>query len=207
MSKTKKDKLGLQYGRLVVIDSIKIRGLGIGWKCRCECGNEIYASGTNLESGNTKSCGCLFVDTHTTHKKSRSRVYGIWKSMLQRCNNPNSFSYGNYGGRGIVASERWQTFENFFSDMGDPPHKYTLERVDNEKGYSPENCRWATYKDQLNNRRNNHIIEAFGRKQTLYQWCEEFKLPPTTLKNRLYRSNWPVEIALTEPPRPGRKLT
>lgn len=195
----KKHRVGLRYGRLLVIDSIYIRGLGTGWKCRCDCGKEIYVSASNLDSGNTKSCGCLHKDNHRTHGKTKHRVYVIWKAMRQRCGNPKAASYPNYGGRGISVCERWLTFENFFEDMGDPGEKLTLERIDNDGNYEPGNCRWATYSEQLNNRRNNVYFEAFGKKQTLTQWAQEYELPVTTLKNRLRRAKLPIEKALTLP--------
>lgn len=192
----KKDRLGLRYGRLVVIESITIRGLGTGWKCVCDCGNEIYAAGYNLESGNTQSCGCYHIQRHTTHGKTKSRVYVIWKSMRQRCGNPKAFKYCNYGGRGISVCGRWLKFENFLADMGEPPDGLTIERIDNNGNYEPTNCRWATYTDQLNNRRNNRFVEAFGKRQTLTQWSRELNIPFTTLRNRLDRAKLPAEEAL-----------
>lgn len=201
-----KDRLGLRYGRLTVIEAIHIRGLGTGWKCRCDCGAEMYAAGSNLESGNTASCGCKFIDAHRTHGKSRARVYVIWRAMRRRCEKPTALEYRNYGGRGISVCERWQKFENFLADMGEPPDGFTIEREDNDGNYEPGNCRWASYKDQLNNRRNNRFLEAFGKRRTLHQWAEELNMPPTTLRNRLDRAKWPLEAALTQPLRRGRKL-
>lgn len=197
MPKTSKDRLGRRYGRLVVIDSIYIRGLGTGWKCKCECGNELYVSGDNLESRNTRSCGCLFKDTHSTHGKTKSRVYVIWKAMRRRCQNPASVEYKNYGGRGIKVCKRWQTFEKFLADMGEPPAGFTIERINNEGDYKPSNCKWASYKEQLNNTRSNRFIEAFGKRKTLTQWSEELKIPMTTLRNRLDRAKLSPEKALT----------
>ena len=191
-----KDRIGLRYGRLVVIDSIHIRGLGTGWKCRCDCGKKLYASGTNLQTGNTQSCGCLFEETHKTHGKTKSRVYVIWKGMHQRCKNPKAFGFQNYGGRGISVCERWSKFENFLADMGEPPDGLTIERENNDGNYEPGNCRWASYSDQLNNRRGNRILEAFGKRQTLTQWSRELKIPVTTIRNRLDRAGLSVERAL-----------
>ena len=191
---------GERFGRLVTTEEVRIRGFGVRWKCRCDCGNEIIASPSNLKSGNSKSCGCYFREVHRTHGKTHSRAYNIWKSMRYRCSSPNAHEYQNYGGRGIFVCERWQSFDNFYADMSDPPAKYTLERIDNERGYEPGNCRWATYSDQLNNRRNNHVVEAFGRKQTLTQWSTEMKIPFTTLKNRILRAKLSPEEALTVRP-------
>lgn len=201
-----KDRIGLRYGRLVVIDSIHIRGLGTGWKCRCDCGEELYAAGSNLETGNTTSCGCYHRSRIRTHGKTKNRVYTIWKAMCRRCAKESAAEFANYGGRGISVCERWKKFENFLEDMGEPPDGLTIERVDNEGNYDLSNCRWATYKDQLNNRRNSRFLEAFGKRQTMQQWAEEMKMPTTTLKNRIDRAGWPVERALTEPWRQGRRL-
>lgn len=131
-----------------------------------------------------------------THGLTNSRAYTTWRAMRQRCNNPNDSAYRNYGGRGITVDPRWNVFENFFADMGHPPEKNWIERVDNSKGYGPNNCKWASAKEQLNNRRNNHVIEAFGRKQTLTQWSQEYKIPVTTLKNRIMRAGMMPEQAL-----------
>lgn len=196
MRAARKNRLHQRFGRLVVIGSINVRGLGIGWKCLCDCGTEIYAAGGNLDSGNTQSCGCLHRDNHRTHGKTKSRVYVIWKAMRRRCQNPKALEFKNYGGRGISVCERWQTFENFYEDMGDPPDGFSIERNDNDGNYEPSNCRWASYKEQLNNTRSNRFLEAFGKRQTLTQWSEELNIPVTTIRNRLDRAGLSVERAL-----------
>lgn len=196
MSRQPKNRLHQRFGRLVVVDSIYVRGLGTGWKCLCDCGEEIYASGSNLDTGNTQSCGCLDRERRITHGKTKSRVYVIWKAMRRRCQNPKAFEFKNYGGRGITVCERWQTFENFFADMGDPPDGYSIERNDNDGNYEPSNCRWASYKEQLNNTRSNRFLEAFGKRQTLTQWSEELNIPATTIRNRLDRAGLSAERAL-----------
>lgn len=123
------------------------------------------------------------------HGMHNTRVNHIWRQMKYRCTNPNAPEYRNYGARGITYDKRWESFQNFIEDMGVPDDKLTLERKDNNKGYSKENCYWATYKEQQNNRRNNNRLTAFGRTQTLTQWSEETGIPISTLKNRMYRSN------------------
>lgn len=132
------------------------------------------------------------------HGMTGARVYHIWRQMRYRCTNSNAQEYKNYGGRGITFCKRWDSFEAFLEDMGEPEGNLTLERIDNSKGYEPGNCKWATYKEQLNNRRGNNRITAFGKTQTLTQWAEEYKLPVTTLKNRLFRAKLPPEVALTD---------
>jgi hypothetical protein len=197
MPRTTEDKLGNRYGRLVVIGSIHIRGLGTGWKCVCDCGKETYVASANLSSGNTTSCGCAALEARTTHGKSKDRVYVIWKAMRTRCQNPRAHEFRNYGGRGISVCERWQKFENFLEDMGEPPDRYWLERLDNNGNYEPGNCKWDSPKNQLSNRRNNHVLSAFGRTQTITMWSEEFGIPVTTLRNRIVRMGLSLPDALT----------
>ena len=131
------------------------------------------------------------------HGMTGTRVYHIWRQMRYRCSSPKAPEYKNYGGRGIKVCWQWNMFGAFYEDMGDPPtDKHTIERRDKEKGYSPDNCYWATYKEQLNNRRDNNRVTAFGRTQTVTQWAEEYGLPVTTLRNRLFRAKMSPEDAL-----------
>jgi hypothetical protein len=121
--------------------------------------------------------------------------------MLDRCRNPKNPSYSDYGGRGISVCDRWLDFSNFVADLGDRPKGYTLERIDNEMGYSPENCRWATYTDQLNNRRNSRLIEYMGKSQTIAEWALETGIGWHTLRARIDRYEWSIERALTTLPK------
>lgn len=195
------DRIGQRYGRLTVIErasksqpeQAKSDHKRAYWVCRCACGSLVEASGDNLRSGNTSSCGCSRIG----HGMSKYRVHGIWRGMLQRCENPNKDCYFNYGGRGIKVCDEWHEFETFYGDMGDPPHGGTLERKENDGPYAKWNCKWASRKEQLNNKRNNVVLTAFGRNQTLTQWAEEIKMPARTLHNRLFRAKMSVEDALT----------
>jgi hypothetical protein len=153
------DLKGKIFGRLTVIEEAGKNKYGaFWWKCKCECGNIKKVYGMNLTRGLTKSCGCLRIEKtvqrSTTHGKFHTFAYKVWADMLQRCNNPNSSSYQDYGGRGITVCERWQKFENFFEDMGERLYSnLTIERVDNSKGYSPDNCVWADKFVQARNKR------------------------------------------------------
>jgi hypothetical protein len=188
---------GQVFGRLTVISKEKISGWGTRYRCSCQCDGETMATASNLKSGNTKSCGCYFDDTHTTHGQTGSRAYVSWKAMFQRCKNPKAKFYPHYGGRGIKVCERWEKFESFLADMGHPPTGHTLDRKEVNGDYTPENCKWSTHKEQLNNRRNNVYITAFGNTKTLTQWAEEYKIPVTTLRNRIQRAGMSPENALT----------
>jgi hypothetical protein len=145
------DMSGRKVARLTILErSARRNATGSAfWRCRCDCGNEIEVSGVNIRNGQTQSCGCV----HITHGMTLSPEYRIWRGMHQRCTNPNSTKYENYGGRGITVCDRWRSFENFYADMGPRPEGLTIERINNEQGYGPGNCKWATYSEQNLNRR------------------------------------------------------
>lgn len=154
---------GDKFNRLTVTALAGRRDRKYLWTCACLCGRLTVAETSELRSGHTKSCGCLSrertIARSTTHGNcprgvKRPTEYVIWSSMLSRCKNPKVRCYKNYGERGISVCERWEKFENFLADMGGRPSKqFTLDRIDNERGYSPDNCRWATYSQQNKNRR------------------------------------------------------
>lgn len=125
--------------------------------CKCDCGKKWNVLGKCLTRGSTKSCGCHkrkeTIKRETTHGMTNTPIYEIWAAMLQRCKNPNNTAYKNYGKRGITVCARWEKFEHFFSDMGNPPKGLTLDRINNDGNYEPTNCRWTTRKVQVHNRR------------------------------------------------------
>jgi hypothetical protein len=139
------------------------------WLCHCDCGTEQTTEAHLLLRGTTRSCGCLhrqmMRETRTTHGDYNSPEYRTWYAMLQRCNNPNRHNYKNYGGRGISVCERWSDYATFLMDMGRKPSpKHSIERIDNDAGYLPSNCKWATPKEQKANQRPRHDSTIFGSK-------------------------------------------
>ncbi len=203
------DRRDERYERLLVIDrapNASAKDTNARWFCKCDCGKPVIAYGQDLASGRIKSCGCLSADRARKHGASKTQLYRVWVAMRSRCRTPSDCAYKNYGGRGITVDPRWEEFSVFLADMGPRPKGATLERKDNDGPYSKDNCRWATHREQHNNKRTNRMLTAFGRTQTVAQWAAETGLPWTTIRSRLDRFGWPLESALTEPRRPGRKL-
>ena len=130
-----------------------------------------------------------------SHGRSKTRAYAIWRSMKIRCYLPTHRGFPSYGGRGIKVCPEWMRFENFYADMSDPPPNLSIERIDNNGNYEPKNCRWATPKEQMRNRRNSRLVTYQGRTQCSDDWAAELGIPRSTLQQRLKRG-WPIEKAL-----------
>ncbi len=199
MSKIKLDLKGKKYGKLTAIEPVGKNKHNVAiWKCRCECGNIIYRSSNVLKLGHCKSCGCLGRAIPGI-KIADPRLYNIWHDMVQRCNDPKSKYYKNYGARGISVCKEWLKLEPFYNWAllnGYKPN-LTIDRKDNNDDYCPDNCRWITHEEQQRNKRSNHIIEFRGKKQILTQWAQEIGISPNTLISRL--KHWSIERALTTP--------
>lgn len=131
--------------------------------------------------------------------RKRQASYPVWAAMIQRCNNPSSTAYANYGARGIAVCDDWQQFDGFLQDMGNPPEGMTLERIDNDKGYCKENCKWATRLEQANNRRGLRLVTYGGRTQSLRRWAMELGMHYLTLYRRIVLNGWDVPRAIETP--------
>lgn len=195
------ERVGQTYGRLRVISrapNASKTDTNARWNCQCECGKFSLAYGQDLAKGKVKSCGCLNAERIKTHGHSRKPVYSVWRQIFQRCENPDAQAYANYGGRGITVCEEWRDFNVFLADMGFPGRGMSLDRIDNTKGYSKDNCRWATWDQQLNNNRGNVRLDFNGEMLTLSQWAKRLKIPRDCIYGRL-RRGWSAERALSTP--------
>ena len=194
------DLVGLKFGRWYVKSYYHKKGKMFYWNCICDCGTERPVFGGDLKRGGSLSCGCLKDELSkerlTKHNKSRTAIYGSWKFMLQRCNNPKDDGYYLYGGRGIRVCEAWLKFENFDADMS---HSWkaglSLDRIDTNGDYSPENCKWSTPMEQANNRRNNVTIDTPKGRMTITEAAKCFDLKPVTIFARI-RYGWPEKDLL-----------
>ncbi len=202
-----KDLAGRKFGRLTVLRALPERiQRSIAWECRCDCGTVVNVPATKLLLGRKRSCGCLAkevaAESHANHGHKRggkiSKTYNAWAAMRDRCTNPRNSRWADYGGRGITVCSEWLTFDNFLRDMGEAPAGTSLDRIDNERGYEPGNCRWATPDRQARNRRDTTFIEFRGEKLSISDWSERTGIDTHTIRARIKRG-WSVDRALSEP--------
>lgn len=204
MARTLKNEVGERYGKWTVLEHIPRTGHKYWVLCRCDCGTEKPVMISNLHGGQTHGCKECKGDRIARHGATRmgrqQPEYKVWVGMRQRCSNPNRRHYDRYGGRGIKVCERWESgYAAFIEDMGPRPSpKHTLDRIDNDGDYTPENCRWATQKEQHNNRSVSRYIQFEGRRLTLTEWAKELGMTTSTLNSR-FLDDWSVERALTTP--------
>ena len=192
------DVTGQKFGRLTVVRKTNIKAEAAMWECICDCGNTVIVRSDCLRSGNTKSCGCyakeLFMEYRKTnnfsvHKGYGTRLYRIWSSMKGRCYNKNHKYYKHYGGRGITICEEWKKDFSLFREWSYSngyKEDMSIDRIDNDKGYFPDNCRYIYYKDQPKNRRSNHIVTINGEEMTASECSRKYNIPLSTV---IFRAN------------------
>lgn len=185
----KVEMIGKRFGRLVVLAEDKRNRNGvIFYKCFCDCGKEKVINGVSLRSGATKSCGCYNREIISKPNADyKTKLYYIHRGIKRRCSSPGEKAYRNYGGRGIKLCDEWLSFANFKEWAYSNGYKEGLwiERIDNEKGYSPDNCRWATPKEQGNNKRTNVLITIVGVTKTASEWADYSGIKVATIYRRL----------------------
>lgn len=206
-----RDLTGQVFFDLTVLSATGERKFGNRvWECRCTCGKVVPAQANNLKTGNTKSCGCRNSRVITARNIARTKhghaktykaspTYRSWSGMISRCESPSSDQYKNYGARGIRVCARWRdSFKDFLADMGERPEGKTIDRKNPDGDYSPDNCRWATAKEQCANKRNNVKLVLNGNNMTIAQWAEALGCGVTALHARL-ADGWSVEKTLSTP--------
>lgn len=200
------DLTGQKFGRLTVIKRVENdKQGGACFLCLCDCGNETKVNGTKLRKNLTQSCGCLQRENMSkrtkTHGKTNTRIFKIWQGMIERCCSKNIHNFNEYGGRGITVCNEWKndfmTFYNWAIKNG-YKDRLTIDRINVNGNYEPSNCRWATKKEQANNRRNNKLITYKGKTLNQKQWEEFLNLPYGTILRRL-KAKWSIEKTMNTP--------
>lgn len=193
----------MRFGRLMLMQyDEKDKRYAFYW---CDCGEICRKDKYAVEDGRTTSCGCWRRERSKQNFRKHGMAYKVpeyqvWKDIRKRCNNKNHKFYDRYGGRGIKVCDRWNNFKNFYDDMGSrPSSEYEIDRINNDGNYEPDNCRWVTHKEEMNNTSANHLIEFNGKTQTMTQWSEEIGISIQTLANRINTHKWFIERALTTP--------
>lgn len=196
ISHESEDLSGMKFNMLTVVERVERLPNGKTlWRCICDCGNETIVEGYNLKSGGTKSCGCLQKEMSskykTTHGMSNTRLYRIWTDMKQRCINENRARYKRYGGRGITFESTWNDFEPFrdWALSNGYDDDLSIDRINNELGYYPDNCRWTDVITQENNRSSNRYFSYSGETHTIAEWSRVLNVRYTTLYQRILRGD------------------
>lgn len=199
------DLSGMRFGRLTVVKFLCRGGGQTKWECACDCGRTHIASASNLKRGHVRSCGCLSRELAAkrllSHGEADTRLYSIWDGMKRRCKGTSGYKNKRlYCDRGISYCDEWESYENFRDWAFSNGYRdgLTIDRIDGNREYCPENCRWVNMKVQQNNRRNNHKVTHAGQTKTIGEWATEKGIPYDTLYNRLY-IGWTMEKALSVP--------
>lgn len=197
---------GKKFNYLSIVSFHSIKSYKSGqktlWNAKCVCGKELIIHGSSVTKKIPQiSCGCIahkaLSERSKTHGMTDTRSYRIWQAMLNRCRNKNLYQFNNWGGRGIKVCERWLSFDNFFRDMGCPPNGYSIDRINNDGNYEPDNCKWSSKKEQARNTSKNRIIEFNGEAKLLVDWADQLGIDQASLRERL--DKWSLEKALTTP--------
>ena len=203
------DLTGKKFGKLIVLEFSYEKFFNCGtkhnyWLCKCECGNKKIISANNLKNNHTQSCGCLpkekAKNNFTTHNLSNTLLYRKYSGIKRRCYNKNEKSYNNYGGRGIIMCDEWKNdFKAFYdwSMMHGYADNLTIDRIDVNGNYEPNNCRWITNKEQQNNKRNNHYITYNNETHTITEWAKKLNISVKALSWRVNNKKWSLEKAMT----------
>lgn len=207
-------KPGMVFGRITILSFAKGHSIRVRhrWNCRCSCGNVLEKAVQDLTRPKVPSCGCyareqkLGKPVSTTHGMAHHPLYKLWTSMKQRCQNPGIPQYKNYGARGISVCDEWKDFAKFVSDMGDRPDGYQLDRIDGNKGYSKENCRWADRVTQNRNTSRNVLYTIGEESLCLAAWCDRYGVDYGIASSRISRSKMPILEALTLPYSKGKSF-
>lgn len=187
--------VGMKFGRLTVVSLSSDRGNGkkpvTKWNCVCECGNKVVVTTNALKTGHTVSCGCKKIKHHRANKE---RLYQTWCNMRNRCRNKNRPDWKRYGGKGITICPEWDDYAVFreWALSNGYNDNLTIDRIDSNGNYCPENCRWVDYKVQANNISRNHIIEYQGEKKTMAEWADYFGLSYSAMQHRVERG-WSMD--------------
>ena len=194
-----------KFDRLTLIGTTTGKDGKTRWVCRCDCGNIVEVRPSDVKRGYTKSCGCLRKETvaakNYRHGDANSRLYEIWCGIAKRCNDINSKSYSNYGGRGIKRCDEWNDYNAFrqWAMNNGYSDNLTLDRIDVNGDYCPQNCRWVDMKTQCRNKRNNHNVTYKGITKSVAEWAESIGCGYNTLHARLHHLGWSIEEALSTP--------
>ena len=201
-----RNEIGGQRFALLTVGEYLGREGGFLWRCLCDCGATTPAKSTDLIVGKKQSCGCLAhnltAERNRRHghsvRGSVSPEYRVYLGMKRRCYNPNNSDYAYYGGRGIRVSDSWlDSFDDFLRDMGPRPEGASIERIDNDGNYEQSNCRWASRKEQMRNRRSTRLVEYQGVTSSLAEAAERAGIPYKVAQSRITHLGWSVEAALS----------
>ena len=202
------DLTGQRFGKLTVIkrdnDYVSPKGyVALNWLCQCECGQRVVVRGCNLKSGASQSCGCerIIHPNRLIHGDAHIRLHNIWSGMKKRCTNPNDSSYSIYGARGIHVCDEWNSYETFrdWAYKNGYNDSLSIDRIDMNGNYEPNNCRWVNSSVQANNKRSNHVLKYNDQSHTIAEWSRITGISYGRIKDRINKCGWDVERALTTP--------